>query len=103
MYIAEYPSGYYHTGEPYGEYRPVDPTAEKFTVTAAEKLMDSESKENTLLGTTMIAGILKTVVVVTKNVPEETANWINTKIKEAMTPQTKTIEAPQEQPAVDGQ
>ncbi len=76
---------------------------EKITVTAAEKLMDSESKENTLLGTTMIAGILKTVVVVTKNVPEETANWINTKIKEAMTPQTKTIEAPQEQPAVDGQ
>ena len=76
---------------------------EKITVTPIEKLMDSESKEATVFGTPMIAGILKTVMVVTKNVPEETANWINTKIKEAMTPQTKTIEAPQEQPVVDGQ
>ena len=76
---------------------------EKITVTPIEKLMDSESKESTVLGTTMIAGILKTVMVVTKNVPEETGNWINMKIKEAMTPQTKTTEAPQEQPVVDGE
>ncbi len=76
---------------------------EKITATPAEKLMDSESKENTLLGTTMIAGILKTVMVVTKNVPEETANWINTKIKEAISPNTKTTEVPQEQPVVDGE
>ena len=76
---------------------------EKITVTPIEKLMDSESKEATVFGTTMIAGILKTVMVVTKNVPEETGNWINMKIKEAMTPKTKTTEAPQEQPVVDGE
>ena len=76
---------------------------EKITVTPIEKLMDNESKEATVFGTTMIAGILKTVMVVTKNVPEETGNWINMKIKEAMTPKTKTTEAPQEQPVVDGE
>ena len=76
---------------------------EKITVIPAETLMDSESREATTLGTTMIAGILKTVMVVTKNVPEETGNWINMKIKEAMTPKTKTTEAPQEQPVVDGE
>ena len=43
MYIAEYPSGYHHTGEPYGEYRPVDPTAEKFTVTAKSNLFGTKT------------------------------------------------------------
>ncbi len=43
MYIAEYPSGYHHTGEPYGEYRIVDPTAEKFTVTAKSNLFGTKT------------------------------------------------------------
>ena len=76
---------------------------EKITSTAAGKLMDSESKESGLFGTTLIAGVLKTVMVVAKNVPEETGNWITTKIREAMTPQTKKTETPTEQPVVDGE
>ena len=76
---------------------------EKITTTAAEKLMEAESKEASLLGTTLIAGIMKTVMVVAKNVPEETGNWITTKIREAMTPQTKKTETPTEQPVVDGE
>ena len=76
---------------------------EKITATPVEKLMDSESKEASLLGTTLIAGVLKTVMVVAKNVPEETGNWITTKIRELMSPQTKKTEAPTEQPVVDGE
>ena len=43
MYLAEYAAGYGHTGEPYGEYRPVDPSGEKFTVTATSNLFASSS------------------------------------------------------------
>lgn len=43
MYIAEYPNGYEHTGEPYGEYRIVDPSAEKFTVTAKSNLFATKT------------------------------------------------------------
>lgn len=75
---------------------------EKITVNAAEKLMEADSKEAAMLGTTLIAGIMKTVMVVAKNVPEETGNWITTKIRELMSPTTKTTEAPTEQPVVDG-
>ena len=76
---------------------------EKITATPAETLMDGESTEASAFSMKMIAGVLKIVTVVSKNVPEETGKWISTKITEAMTPKTTTTEAPAEQPAVDGE
>ena len=75
---------------------------EKIKVIPAEKLMDSESTESAALGIKLLAGIMKTVMVVTKNVPEETGEWINAKIKELMSPKPEATEAPQEQ-VVDGE
>ncbi|MBR3335351.1 MAG: hypothetical protein IKG23_13765 [Clostridia bacterium] len=76
---------------------------EKITATPAEKLMDGESTESASLGLKAGAGLLKTVMVVTKNVPQKTADWINAKIKELISPKPKTTEAPQEQPVTDGE
>ena len=77
---------------------------EKLTAIPIENLMnDPEQTETSKLQMQLIAGLLKTVTVVAKNVPEETGNWISTKIKEAMTPKTKTTETPTEQPVVDGE
>ncbi len=74
---------------------------EEITVNAADELMNNSGKTNPL-DMTITAGILKIVTIVTKNVPEETGDWINSKIKEAMMPKTNTTEAPTEQPVVDG-
>lgn len=74
---------------------------EKINATPAEKLMDPDSTESASFGLKLGAGALKTVMVVTKSVPKETAEWISNKIKEAMSPKPETTEAPQEQ-VVDG-
>ena len=63
--------------------------------------MDPDSTESASFGLKLGAGALKTVMVVTKSVPKETAEWISNKIKEAMSPKPETTEAPQEQ-VVDG-
>ena len=53
MFLAEYPAQYYaHTNEPYGEYRPVDPQGEKFTVTATSNLFaENQTKLSKNTGT----------------------------------------------------
>ena len=42
-YLAEFSDGYAHTGEIYGEFRPVDPSGEKFTVTAKSNLFATKT------------------------------------------------------------
>ena len=59
--------------------------------TPFEKLMDpNEQTTATQFQMKLLAGLLKVITVVTKNVPEDTAAWINEQIKTLMTPQTKT-------------
>lgn len=73
---------------------------DKITVIPIETLMNStdESSASTLR-VQMLAGLLKAVTVLTKNVPEETASWINTQVAQMMNPAPAATAAPQEAPA----
>ena len=65
---------------------------EKLNVTTLETLMNPE--DTTVSGQLqmkMMAGLLKSITVVTKNVPEDTAAWINDQIKQMMSPKTPTV------------
>ena len=69
---------------------------EKLTVVPIENLMnDTEQTETGKLQMQLMAGLLKAVTVVTKNVPEDAADWINNLIKQAMMPQTTAEPAAQ--------
>ena len=60
---------------------------ENLTVTPIETLMDPNN--TTVAGQMqmkLMAGLLKCITVVTKNVPEDTAAWINAQIKQMMSP-----------------
>lgn len=62
---------------------------EKLNVIPFETLMDPEN--TTASGTLQMkltAGLLKCITIVTKNVPEDTAEWINGQIKQMMSPKT---------------
>lgn len=64
---------------------------EDVNVIPIETLMDeNDQTASAQLQMKMIAGLLKGITVVTKNVPEDTADWINTQIKQMMSPDTTT-------------
>ena len=72
---------------------------EDLTVVPMEKLMDTEDTTTSgRLSMTMLAGLLKSVTILTKNLPEDTANWVNAQVAEMMHPSSKTTEAPQVEP-----
>ena len=45
VYLAEFKSNYAHTGEPYGEYEPYDPSGKKFTVTSDSNFFPKSTKK----------------------------------------------------------
>lgn len=62
---------------------------EALNVIPVETLADTENETAAgQLQMKMMAGLLKAVTVVTKNVPADTATWINTQIRQMMTPAT---------------
>ena len=64
---------------------------EDVNVIPFETLMDeNDQTASAQLQMKMIAGLLKGITVVTKNVPEDTADWINTQIKQMMSTSTTT-------------
>ena len=64
---------------------------EDVTVTPYETLMSTtDQTAASQFQVKLMAGLLKVISVVTKNVPEDTAAWINAQIKNMMTPQTTT-------------
>ena len=77
---------------------------EDLTVIPAEKLADDEDSIAEQLQIKMLAGVLKSITVLTRNLPEEAASWVNTKIKEAMAPGAATTTAqPETEPAAEGE
>lgn len=75
---------------------------EKITAIPIEKLMGSKDEVlSSQIEMQMAAGLLKSIIVLNKNIPADTADWINTQIRNAMTP--KTTKAPQGEPVVDGE
>ena len=72
---------------------------EDITVIPLEKLMDTEdTTASSQLQMSMMGGILKAITTLTKNVPEDTADWLKAQIAAMMNPGSKT-EAPQGAPA----
>ena len=75
---------------------------EKITAIPIENLMESENEIlSSQVQMQIAAGLLKSIVVLSKNLPADTAEWLNTQIRNAMTP--KTTKAPQGEPVVDGE
>ena len=67
---------------------------EDLNVIPIEQLMDENDQTvASQLQMKLIAGLMKGIVVVSKNVPEETATWINTQIKQMMSPGTTKTES----------
>ena len=66
---------------------------EELNAVPIEQLMDENDQTTaSQFQMKLIAGLLKGITVVTKNVPEDTANWINTQIKQMMSPASTTTE-----------
>ena len=77
---------------------------EKIKVIPIETLTSTTDKSTgSTLQVQLIAGLLKAVTVVTKNVPEDTAAWINAQISQMMNPKPAATEVPQEEPAAVGE
>ena len=77
---------------------------EDLTVVPMEKLMDTQdTTASTQLSMTLMANLLKAVTVLTRNVPENTAEWINTQVTQMMNPQPAETAVPQEEPAAVGE
>ena len=75
---------------------------EKITAIPIETLMESKNEVlSSQVQMQIAAGLLKSIVVLSKNLPADTAEWLNTQIRDAMTP--KTTKAPQGEPVVDGE
>ena len=74
---------------------------EGITVIPMEKLMDTQdTTASTQLQMSMMAGIMKAITTLTKNVPEDTASWLTTQLATMMNPGASTTTAPQEEPVV---
>lgn len=63
---------------------------EKITAVPVEQLMDESSTDSQKLAMTLTASALKAITTLTKNLPEDTAAWLNKQIMQMMTPQTTT-------------
>ena len=68
---------------------------ETINIIPIETLMDSQNQTAaTLMQTKLLAGLMKSVTVIIKNVPEDTGAWLTEQLKQAMSP--KTTAAPAE-------
>ena len=64
------------------------------------KLSDaSDTTTSGKLSMSMMASVLKAITTLTKNLPENSATWLNTQVTNAMNPATPAP-APQEEPAL---
>ena len=60
---------------------------ESITVIPIEKLADTQdTTASAQLGMSLMANMLKSVSVLTKNLPEDTAAWVNAQMKALMNP-----------------
>lgn len=76
---------------------------EDITVTPIEDLMNDETgKATTPLKMTVAANAMTSLVVLTKNLPEDTAAWVTGQIRKLMMPSTKKT-TPTSEPVVDGE
>ncbi len=64
---------------------------EGLNVIPVENLADPENTAAGQLQMKLMAGLLKGITVVTKNVPEDTADWINGQIRQMMSPTTPAV------------
>lgn len=69
---------------------------ENVTVLPFETLMnDTDGTASGKLQMSLTAGVLKAITVLTKNLPEDTATWLNKQVMQQMMPQTVKNTAPQ--------
>ncbi len=69
---------------------------ENITVLPFEELMkDTDGTASGKLQTTLLAGVLKAITVLTKNLPEDTATWLNKQVMQQMMPQSIKKTVPQ--------
>jgi hypothetical protein len=74
---------------------------EKVTAIPFEQLMDTQdTTAANQVQIQLMAGLMKGITVITKNVSEDTAVWIQTQIGQMMNPKTAQ---PQGEPVVDGE
>ena len=75
---------------------------EDITVLPLETLMsDADATVTGRLQMTMTASLLKSITVLTKNLPEDTASWLNKQLMQQMMPKTVTPSLPQSAPATE--
>lgn len=75
---------------------------EGITAVALEDLNDANGKAATQLKMMLAANVMKALVTLTKNLPEDSAEWVNTQIRQMMMPTTMKT-APTSTPAVEGE
>ena len=69
---------------------------ENITVLPFEELMkDTDGTASGKLQTTLLAGVLKAITVLTKNLPEDTATWLNKQVMQQMMPKSIKNTVPQ--------
>ena len=64
-------------------------------------MSDADATVTGRLQMTMTASLLKSITVLTKNLPEDTATWLNKQLMQQMMPKTVTPSLPQSAPATE--
>ena len=76
---------------------------ESLTVIPAEKLANNEDSVADQLQLKLLAGVLRGITELNRNLPKDAASWINTQISEAMTPKTTQVEQPEAEPETESE